>query len=147
MPQIIDHWSFKTQPANIDVARIFREAPAAARVLRIQVDKFRILAMRKELYERSVATPVQPPRIPSFAGIRRYWTPNVDDRGSVMRLTDTSSVHIPSAHQASWVYTFCLLSAEEELSGGVVRVYDLLDWLNRADAYRDSLVGVLVEAF
>lgn len=147
MPQILAHWSFRDQPENIDIARIFREAPAEARVLSIMINGFRILAMRAELFDQAMQTKVHRPQLlASFAaGVPRDWTPawsGSDARYNVATergagLTPVI-VTVPAACRCGWVHSFGVACVPS------IRVFDLLDWLNRADAYYDSLVETKV---
>lgn len=138
MPQIIAHWSFKDAAENIDIARIFREAPPEARVLRIYVGAFVFFAMRRELYLRAHKSPVRRPVSPRS---RRPWDPPLSRNSIFSYLSPSCRVLLP--HPESWVFT--ILPVEFEAAGQSVRVFDLLDWLNRADAYYDSLVDVKVK--
>lgn len=144
MPKMIETWQFKSRPEDIDFARIFREAPAGARVLRILLGPTRILAMRKELYDRAVATGIPAPITRSGWP----WNPINNHPGRFMvkvaEGATGASVEIPRSPFNGWVFT---PGPRYPLAGIVLSVSKLLEWLEQADAWYAARTTTIVEVY
>ena len=128
MPKMISNWQFKSRIEDVDLARIFAEAPADARVLRIIVGNDRVLAIRQAVYDAAMAADVVRP----YTAAGDYWSP----KGGLSQWEG-------SVTRTGWIFSVALLSLEHQ----GVSVASVLDWLARADEWHKAQVKTIVEAY
>jgi len=136
MPKMISTWQFKSRIEDVDLARIFAEAPCGANVLRIIIGDKRLLAIRMSVYDKACEAKI--PKPVTSDGVS--WWP---DFGAGITGHGWLPYAVPSGHRTGWIFSVAVLADEHE----GVRVHAVLDWLARADAWQKAQTKVIVEAY
>jgi hypothetical protein len=121
-------WSFSVPRADIDLARIFAEAPASCRVLKITVDGGRLLAIRIAAHSAAEAAGLTLP------GRWTGWIPAISaGKGFATNRT--------TAAPGGWLVCRCF-GSDVDLAAA-----DVLAVLAAADAHAAAHVDVIVRAW